>query len=294
MLVLCADEMTPPGGKLGKSKDGAELMMAVNYLANFHLMSILSPALRAQPPDRDVRIIMGICASYLGGELGELASASAEAENEANGKQSKKGKKHTKESPKTLSLDSFTPTTIYGTTKLALLPFCSAFQKHLSSIVRKDGFPTNARVLCVDPGWTRTPGMRRYLTRGSLWGLLLYLIMYPFWWLVLKSPTQGAQSFLWAVMDGQLSSLGNSQDGLYIKECRVIPIQRQEVHDENVQKRLWESSDATIMALETESAIVRSREKKSAEQATNSTGVDKPQAEKQPGFRWSKKAIAAT
>ena len=52
--------------------------------------------------------------------------------------------------------------------------------------------------------------MRRWLTRGSLWGLFLYLVSYPLPWLVLKSPAQGAQSILHAVMEGDLARRGIS------------------------------------------------------------------------------------
>ena len=69
MIVLCANSMTPRGAKLETTGDDVEVNWAINYLANFHLLSILSPAIRAQPPDRDVRIVMGTCVSYLAGEL---------------------------------------------------------------------------------------------------------------------------------------------------------------------------------------------------------------------------------
>jgi hypothetical protein len=39
--------------------------------------------------------------------------------------------------------------------------------------VRFDTLPPCTRVIVVDPGLTRTPGMRRWLTGGSLWGLAL-------------------------------------------------------------------------------------------------------------------------
>ena len=56
MIILCANTMTPRGAAVQISEDGVEANFAVNYLANFHLLSILSPAIRAQPADRDVRI----------------------------------------------------------------------------------------------------------------------------------------------------------------------------------------------------------------------------------------------
>jgi len=165
--------------------------------------------------------------------------------------------------PPSIVASDFTPSKIYYTTKLALLTFSSAFQKHLTATPRKDGLPSNVRVICVDPGFTRTPGMRRHLTRGSLWGLLIYLFTYPFWWLILKSPIQGAQSFLWATMEAQLGMhLEKKSDVVLVKECQVVAVQRPEVHDEGVQQRLWETTEQTIEALEKESALARAREKK--------------------------------
>ncbi|KAF2667607.1 oxidoreductase-like protein [Microthyrium microscopicum] len=277
LVILCGDECTPG---IQRSIDGAERMMAVNYLSNFHLASILSPALRAQPADRDVRVITGMCASYMGGDLGELAQVEMK-ENKTK---------------KTLSMKDFTPSKIYGTTKLALLTFCLALQKHLTETGRGDGLPTNIRVLCVDPGWTRTPGMRRYLTRGTLWGLFLYLVTYPFWWLILKSPEQGAQSFLWAVTEASLAGHGQAKDGFLVKECQVVPIQRPEVHNEETQKRLWETTEETIQSLEKESAIRRTKEKKAQENATNTnvkteSGNTQP-GSTQPGSRRSKRIKA--
>ncbi|KAF1911781.1 hypothetical protein BDU57DRAFT_590713 [Ampelomyces quisqualis] len=246
MIVLCANTMTPPGGKATITEDGLESTWGLNYIANFHLLSILSPALRAQPPDRDVRIIFGTCSAYMGGRLPKFDT------------KSKKGGKV--ESDQTEPA----PTSVYATSKLALMTFAVAFQKHLSTYARPDKKPMNARVIMVDPGWTRTPGMRRFLTFGSLWGLALYLFMWPFWWLVLKSGDQGAQTFLYAVMEAQW---GRGDGNYLLKECRRINWARKEIEDETLQQKLWESSSKTIELLEKESAKRRALEKKDKEKA---------------------------
>jgi NAD(P)-dependent dehydrogenase (short-subunit alcohol dehydrogenase family) len=90
MIVLCANTRTPSGGAAFYTEDGLEATWGLNYMANFHLLSILSPALRAQPPDRDVRIIFGTCSSYLGGVLPVSTAVAAE-----------KGKKEKLEAPPT-------------------------------------------------------------------------------------------------------------------------------------------------------------------------------------------------
>lgn len=229
------------------TEDGLESTWGLNYLANFHLLSILSPALRAQPPDRDVRIIFGTCAAYVAGKLPDLEAT--------------KSKKNAKSEPGQIDL---TPSAVYATSKLALMTFAIAFQKHLSNYARPDKKPMNARVIMVDPGWTRTPGMRRHLTFGSLWGLALYLITWPLWWLVLKSGDQGAQTFLYAAMEAQW---GRGEGGYFLKECRRVNWTRKEIEDEDLQKRLWESSEKTIEVLEKESAKRRAVEKKEKEKS---------------------------
>ncbi|KZF23246.1 NAD(P)-binding protein [Xylona heveae TC161] len=267
MIILCAATMTPPRSKPEVTKDGLEASWGINYLANFHLLSILSPALRAQPPDRDVRVIFGTCSSYMGGNIDQKV---------------KKQK--------------YASTNVYGTSKLALMVFAQAFQKHLEAYKRPDSQPNNTRVVLADPGWSRTPGMRRWLTAGSLWGLFFYLIMWPFWWLVLKSPDQGAQSFLLAAME---ADLGRGAGGRMIKECRDIAYVRPEIKDDNAAKDLWALSEKQIETLEKEGAIKRTQEKKEkekrekTEKATTDGGLqseNRADQSRKAGSRRSRKA----
>lgn len=229
MVVLCAATMTPPGGKR-KEIDGVEETWMVNFLANFHLLGILSPAIRAQPIDRDVRIIMTTCSSYIGSpSLKEAIGA-----------------------------NNWTPTGAYSRSKLALNVFGLAFQKHLSSYKRPDKLPTNARVTVVDPGFCRTPGTRRWMTRGSLWGLALYLFTYPLSWIFLKPPHKGAQSLLYAAM---APGLGHGDGCKLVKECMEVDFARAEINDEVVAKKLWEDSDALIERVEKAQAKSRAAQK---------------------------------
>ncbi|KAI1658005.1 NAD(P)-binding protein [Daldinia decipiens] len=234
MLILCAATITPPGGKRTETEEGIEEMWMVNYLANFHLLGILSPALRAQPFDRDVRIIIPTCSSYIRSPT--LNSALVKKE--------------------------WTPGKAYARSKLALMVFGQAYQKHLDAYKRPDELPMNSRVIFVDPGFTRTPGMRRWLTRGSLWGLAVYVLSYVVPWFLLKSPEMGAQSILHAVMDPRL---GMGPGGKLIKECSEVDFARMEVKDEEVAKKLWEASDKLIEKTEKEQAALRVLEKKKQE-----------------------------
>ncbi|KAH0536026.1 hypothetical protein FGG08_007075 [Glutinoglossum americanum] len=244
MLILCAATMTPLFNKVqDETEDGVEVNWGVNYLANFHLLSILSPALRAQPPDRDVRVIMATCSSYVTGTL-DLKDEEFQERGFASAKKAR--------------------TSAYGASKLALMIFAHSFQQHLTAYQRPDKQPPNARVYLVDPSWTRTPGMRRFLTGGSLWGLLLYLLTWPLWWLVLKSPEQGAQGFLRAATDPEL---GIGVGGKLLRECKEAMLLREEVRDEGVGKELWGVSEKMIESLEKEGVERRKREKEPVKNA---------------------------
>jgi len=282
MIILCANTFTPPGGKAVPTVDGIEPTWAVNYLGHFHLLSILSPAIRAQPPDRDVRIIFGTCSSYMGGQLPDFIKKTTPA-----GKSKSKSSAQSSASATAAAIPSVSP---YATSKFALTTFALAFQTYIWAYDRPDKNPMNARVILVDPGLSRTPGTRRFLTFGSLWGLFLYLVMWPFWWLVLKSPEQGAQSFLTAAMEAQF---GRGEGGWLIKECRQVEMLRKDCKDVECQKELWEGSEAMIEILEKEGAMKRAREKKEkeAEEEEKARSAAKAaSAEKQPGSRRSRKA----
>jgi NAD(P)-dependent dehydrogenase (short-subunit alcohol dehydrogenase family) len=263
MIILCANTLKPSGGNPPRiTPDGLDEEWQVNYLANFHLLSILSPAIRAQPPDRDVRVIFSTCSSYIGGTI-DLERTEGALSN---------GKKHTKRATKASAgggsgqKKKKGPSSLYGMTKLSLMIFAQAFQKHLSAYKRPDQQPMNARVLVVDPGFSRTPGTRRWITGGSLWGLFLYLITWPFWWLVLKSPQQGAQTFLYAAMEAQFGRR-EAKGGWLLKECREIEYLRNEVKDEQLSKQLWEFSELQIQEKEKAAATKRALAKKEQEEA---------------------------
>ncbi|USW57201.1 Putative short-chain dehydrogenase/reductase SDR, NAD(P)-binding domain superfamily [Septoria linicola] len=254
MVVLCANTITPGTSEIQSTSEGVEVNWQVNYLGNFHLLSILSPALRAQPPDRDVRVVFGACNSYLGGDLLHITQGG-----ENKSKEGKKGANKAASAP-----TKFSPGNAYATSKLALTVFALAFQKHLAAYKRPDGSPNNAKVLLADPGFCRTPGMRRWLTRGSLFGLLVYLITYPIWLLILKSPDSGAQSFLWASMEEKFAS---GEGGILIKEVKERGFLRKDVEDEKVQKQLWQYSEEMVQKAEKRGAEHRAKVKREEQEA---------------------------
>ncbi|CAK7269181.1 hypothetical protein SEPCBS119000_003440 [Sporothrix epigloea] len=285
MVILCAavageaqrdpqtdKTLTPLRGVT--TADGIERAWGVNYLANFHLLAMLSPALRSQPFDRDVRVIVTTCSSYIGSP--PLVAPVQEPLTKA-----RKGKKSAPLSsttnPDGLDIPDWTPARAYARSKLALMVFARSFQKHLDSHKRPDNLPGNVRVLLVDPGLSRTPGFRRWLTGGSLlWLVLGYVLLYPIWWLLIKSADDGAQSILFAALDGELRRMrdfGTVGDPLQaeakndplahklVKECRLVDIARRDVEDEAVAKALWQDSDVLVEATEKRSAEKRQRDK---------------------------------
>ncbi|KAL2833142.1 hypothetical protein BJY01DRAFT_94539 [Aspergillus pseudoustus] len=268
MVILCANTASPSPSKRKATIDGIDEEWQVNYLANFHLLGILSPALRVQPPHRDVRIILTTCSSYIGASKLDPAQLDRDAiavltQNTTATKTTKSLKKSA--APAKLKLKPKSKS-LFAASKLSLMVFATSFQKHLSAFKRPDGQPTSTRVILVDPGYSRTPGTRRWLTGGSLWGLLVYLIIWPLWWLVLKSPQQGAQSILYAAMEARF---GRGEGGWMIKECREVDFARKEITDDAVGKQLWELSEKQIEAKETEGAVRRALEKKETELKEN-------------------------
>ncbi|PQE16281.1 short chain dehydrogenase reductase family Oxidoreductase protein [Rutstroemia sp. NJR-2017a WRK4] len=248
MLLLCAATLTPAGYTRRTTVEGIEETWMVNYLANFHLLSILSPAIRAQPPDRDVRIIFTTCSSYIKSPpLGDGSDAMKKKE--------------------------WSPSKAYARSKMALMIFGQAFQKHIDSYKRPDGAPANARVIFVDPGISRTPGFRRWFSRGTLWGLALYVLLWQNMWLLLKSAQGGAQSVSYAAME---ASLGRGLGGMLIKECREMDLARTDIRDEKIAKKLWEGSEKLIERVEREEAVRRALEKKEKDEEEKKKASEKP------------------
>ncbi|KAF4159828.1 hypothetical protein CNMCM6936_009186 [Aspergillus lentulus] len=273
MVILCASTALPASSRGQMTTDGLNEEWQVNYLGNFHLLSILSPALKAQPAHRDVRVIFTTCSSYIGAKLDikQLEAATSGSKLAGTTAAKKNGEPQKKASTKKEA-------SLFGLSKLALMIFANSFQKHFNAYQRPDKQPNGTRVIVVDPGLSRTPGTRRWLTGGSLWGLLIYLLTWPLWWLVLKSPQQGAQSILYAAMEARY---GRDAGGWMVKECREVDYSRKDVKDEELAKRLWEFSEKQIEEKEKEGALKRAQTK------AKEKGMDKDKNAKQENTKGS-------
>lgn len=193
-MVICnAGILASPFSAPRTTLDGIERHWGVNYLAHYHLITLLSPALRAQPPDRDVRIIFSTCALYAIG------------------------------APTSTDLTTSKPWKALGSSKLALMMIAQDLQRQFDKFQRPDKSVTNIRCFVVDPGVVRSPMLRGFLSLGTIWGLLLYFIMWPLWAIILKSGWEGAQSLLNCAMSPIDYSKRGENGWLtagYYRDCR--------------------------------------------------------------------------
>jgi NAD(P)-dependent dehydrogenase (short-subunit alcohol dehydrogenase family) len=191
MIICNAGVIAPPFSTPRTTIDDIEQHWGINFVSHYHLLNLLSPAIRAQPPDRDVRIISTTCALYAIGDLSSSAIAQ--------------------------------PWKQLGKAKLALMMIAQDLQRQYDKYQRPDKAVTNIRCFCVDPGLVRTPMLRSFLSFGSIWGLLMYLIMWPIWFIMLKSGWEGAQTILHCAMSpidySKRGEQGWTSAGYY-RDCR--------------------------------------------------------------------------
>ena len=235
-VVCCAADCIPRGSPRSTTIDGVESQMAVNYLAHYHLMTLLRPSLHVQPPDRDVRVVLTTCSAQA---LGSVDPADI------------LGEQH--------SYPRNTSWKMYGSSKLLLGMFGRLFQRALNAYERPDKAPCNIQVSIVNPGIMRTPSTRRFFSMGTLWGLLLYVVFFPIWYIFFKSSLAGAQSILFALFT---PVLGAQDGGNLIQECKILTQGRLEYYNYELQDQIYANTAKTIADLEGKSAIERKKEEK--------------------------------
>ncbi|ANB11451.1 hypothetical protein AWJ20_4262 [Sugiyamaella lignohabitans] len=247
MVICCAGVALPPSSSRAATQDGVELHLQTNYMGHYHLLNILSPALRAQPPDRDVRVILTSCISSVMADfdIGDLEF-------------SRRG------------YPSYRPWRVFGSSKLALTLFGYEFQRRLNEYERPDKAPNNVHVSIVDPGMMRSPSFKRFVSMGSLIGLLIYVLLWPIWWFFLKTSIDGSQSILFAAMSPEVK---DTLEATYISECRVRQAPpRKEITSPELQKDLFEVTDKIVQETEKSSVIARKRmESKNSEKPNGDT-----------------------
>ncbi|ODV78774.1 NAD(P)-binding protein [Suhomyces tanzawaensis NRRL Y-17324] len=249
-VICCAADLTPRGKPRQVTQDGIETQLGTNYFGHFHLLTLLSPSLRVQPPDRDVRVVLASCSSHLLGDV-NLADLAWEKDYPIN-----------------------QPWKVYGTSKLLLGLFAKEFQKQLVNYERKDKAPCNVRINLVNPGLMRTPSTRRFFSMGSILGLILYVLLWPVWFIFLKSTSGGSQPLLFAVMAPVLAKMDG---GKMIQECKIATKLRKEYDDEELQQKVFEETERLIEKWEKQSAIERNKNKKTKTAKKKPTNIyEKP------------------
>ncbi|CAK9435843.1 uncharacterized protein LODBEIA_P05020 [Lodderomyces beijingensis] len=234
-VICCAAESIPRNSQRQITVDGVEKQIGINYLGHFHLLTLLEPSLKVQPPDRDVRVLIATCSSQ---NLGDVDLEDLLWEN--------------KRYPVSQ------PWKLYGSSKLLLGLFAKHYQKILMAHERKDQAPCNVRINMVNPGIVRSPSTRRFISMGSLWGLLLYVLMFPIWWILLKSCSQGAQTFYFGLFAPIIMKL---EGGNILQECKINTKVRKELLDESLQEKVYHNTTELIKKLETQSARERNKNK---------------------------------
>lgn len=247
-VICCAADCVPRGRSRQYSVDGVENQLAVNYLAHYHLLTLLKPSLQVQPPDRDVRVVLTTCTSQAAGQIDKndiLWESRLYPDN--------------------------APWKVFGTSKLLLGMFGRSFQRLLNEYERKDKAPCNVKVSIVNPGIMRSPSTRRFLSMGTIWGLFVYILLYPIWFIFFKDAVQGCQSLLFAIY---APMLGAQDGGNLIQECKILTKGRPELTDDVLQDEVFAATADIIQKLEKLSAIERKKQEKKL-------GLDKKKAEEE-------------
>ncbi|AET40794.1 putative oxidoreductase Ecym_6422 [Eremothecium cymbalariae DBVPG len=227
------------------SVDGLELQLATNYVGVFHLLHLLQPSFKAQPPDRNVRIIVTTCF------LQALGTAHPD-------------------DPLWMAEKYDKPLRFFGGSKLQLSLAMLELQRRIFNGIKKDNTDgrsgKNVSVTLVDPGLMRSTSLRRVISNGSIWLLLILYctVLYPLLWLFTKNGFRGAQVILHAVMTPELEEVNRTdpEKVLYMVDCQNTSFTRKEFQDQNLQRELYDNTVKEISELEKKIATRRNRNKK--------------------------------
>lgn len=280
-IVLMHGEMQPIMGKKRyekhTSKDGLELQMSINCIGTFHLLNLLKPCIKSQPPDRDVRIIYSTC---IWQALGNVFP----------------------EDP-CMSQQHFISHKFYASSKLQMSLMMVELHRQLVVGDEKEvkGAETgdkltkaNISTTVVQPGIMRSGTLRRLISNGTVWALLvLYTgFLYPFLWLFVKNGNGGAQSILYSLYTPEFEKINiESMEGKftlgipgcnYVINCNIQPkFYKKEFYDVKLQSVLYNNMCKQIEHVEKVTAAKRNSEK---EKITESTEPNNDENQDEPEF----------
>ena len=151
-----------------RTADGFEMQLGVNHLGHFLLTNLLLNQIKESVPSRIINVSSRL---YKRGQInfGDL---------------------HNKE--------RYSGVRAYSQSKLANILFTRQLAERLEG--------TGVTVYSVSPGFVRTE-LGRHFLRASILYKLLYVILYPIYWLVSKSPEQGAETIIYCAVAEELEVL---------------------------------------------------------------------------------------
>ncbi|GCE98829.1 hypothetical protein ZYGM_004441 [Zygosaccharomyces mellis] len=227
------------------SVEGLEIQMATNFAGVFHLLDLLQPSFKAQPPDRDFRIIVTTCWLQ---SLGEVNVQDPLWQN----------------APYESALRHFASSKLQLSLCMLELQrrITKAIQEEKAGGVERTGL--NVSVTLVQPGIMRSPSLRRVLSNGSVTLLLLLycVVLYPWLYLLTKDGHRGGQNVLYALMTPELEEVNHKDNDVkYISDCKIIKFARKEFVDANLQAQLFANTQRDILEFEKKMAIKRNQTK---------------------------------
>ncbi|CCE66127.1 hypothetical protein TPHA_0O01600 [Tetrapisispora phaffii CBS 4417] len=231
------------------SVDGLELQMSTNFAGIFHMLDLMQPSFKAQPPDRDVRIIFTTCFLQ---SLGDVNVEDPLWQNVPYNKNSLK---------------------FFASSKLQMSLCLLELQRRIFGDVRNRKGPDgvqrtgkNISFTVVQPGLMRSATLRRIISNGSVFSLIfLYcIILYPILWLFVKSGARGAETILCTLMTPELEEVNADETNSvrYYTECKTVKFVRKEFEDLELQKQLYDNTKKQIEEIEKQSAKKRNLSKK--------------------------------
>ena len=264
-VIVMSGDMEPwgvPGfgaPRRKSSHDGLELQIATNFVGVFHLLDLLQPSFKAQPPDRDIRIIVTTC------WLQSFGSVNVE-------------------DPLWQKEKYTSALRFFSSGKLQLGLCMLELQRRLIADVQRvakeknqtDRTGKNIKIVLVNPGTMRSTSLRNVISNGSVTMLILVycILLYPILYLFTKSGSRGGQSILHAICSPEYEEVNMAEDATvkYVSDCSTVKFARKEYQNNELQKLLYDNTKRDILALEKKMAIARNAEKKRKEEE-KSNGV---------------------
>lgn len=273
-VILMHGEMQPIMGKKRYERhytaDGLEMQMGVNCVGTFHLLNLLKPCIKAQPPDRDVRLIYSTCIWQAMGDVWPEDPCMSEV--------------------------SFVSHKFYASSKLEMSLLLVELhrqlvvndEKEVKGAEKGDKLSrANISTTIVQPGIMRSGTLRRIISNGSVWGLfIVYLvILYPFLWLFVKSGYNGAQSVLYSLYTPEFERINlESKDGKftlgipgcnYVVNCNIQPkFYKNEFYDIKLQSILYNNMCQQIEHVEKTTAALKNQSKTASKEETKTPKQD--------------------